>query len=210
MAGHLTIFTIGHSNHPLERFERLLKSAGITAVADVRSAPYSRHTPHFSKDELKHSLREIGVAYSYLGHELGGRPRDKSFYSAGTADYEKMAQAPSFKEGVSRVMSGATKYRIALLCSEHDPLDCHRCLLVGRELSRQGVCVEHILSDGSIQTHSDVEEKLLKTAGNRDEDFFMPRQERIDSAYRERSRRVAYSDQEQPDRVVQNSNGSSR
>jgi uncharacterized protein (DUF488 family) len=206
MAGHLTIFTVGHSNHSLEHFERLLRSAGITAVADVRSAPYSRHTPHFNRDELKHSLREIGIVYSYLGNELGGRPRDKTFYCAGTADYEKMAQASSFKEGISRVMSGATKYRIALLCSEHDPLDCHRCLLVGRELSRQGAHVEHILSDGSVQTHNAAEERLLKAAGTREDDFFMPLQERIASAYLERSRRVAYSEQEQPDRVAQNRN----
>jgi uncharacterized protein (DUF488 family) len=206
MPSGFTIFTIGHSNHSLEHFEHLLESAGVTAVADVRSAPYSRHTPHFSKEELKYSLREIGIAYSYLGHELGGRPRDKTFYCAGVADYEKMAQAPSFKKGILRVMSGATKYRIALLCSEHDPLDCHRCLLVGRELSRQGVDVEHILSDGTIQTHNAAEERLLKAAGNREDDFFMPRQERIASAYLERSRRVAYSEQEQPDRVAQNSN----
>lgn len=202
MADHLTVFTIGHSDHSREHFERLLKSARITAIADVRSAPYSRRAPHFSKDELRHSLREIGIVYSYLGHELGGRPRDKSFYCAGTADYEKMANTAFFKKGISRVISGAARYRIALLCAERDPLDCHRCLLVGRELSRQGVQVEHILSDGSCQTHAAIETRLLKAANSREDDLFVSRDERIASAYRERSRKIAYSEEKVTDRVV--------
>ena len=110
----------------------------MPAVADVRSSPYSRHSPHFSRDELRAELRSEGISYVFLGNELGGRPKDRRFYCEGVADYEKMAQTPEFKTGLDRVIEGARKYRIALMCSEHDPLDCHRCLLVGRALAQRG------------------------------------------------------------------------
>jgi uncharacterized protein (DUF488 family) len=193
MSVYLTVFTIGHSNHSREHFAHLLKSVGITAVADVRSAPYSRHTPQFDRESLKSLLNEVGIAYSFLGEELGGRPRDKSFYLDGVANYEKMAESSNFKKGISRVMEGAAKYSIALLCSEHDPLDCHRCLLVGRELNRRGVQVKHILPDGALQTQNALEERLLKSKSKDQSDFFMQLEEKLASAYRERSRRVAYS-----------------
>jgi uncharacterized protein (DUF488 family) len=189
-----TIFSIGHSTHSWERFEFLLRSAGITAIADVRSAPYSSRTPHFSQEELRGALRYLGIVYSFLGRELGGRPKAQQFYREGVADYEKMAQAPTFADGIKRVLQGASKYRIALLCSEHDPLDCHRCLLVSRGLSQQGAGVEHILSDGSLQSQEVIEERLLKLAGRPHDDFFSSREERISAAYRERARRVAFAE----------------
>jgi uncharacterized protein (DUF488 family) len=197
-----TIFTIGHSNHSWEHFESLLRYAGVTAIADVRSSPYSRHTPHFSQKELKFSLAESGITYSFLGNELGGRPQDRSLYSDGIADYEKMAKADLFHQGIARVVTGTQNFNIALLCSEQDPLDCHRCLLVGRELHHQGFRIDHILHDASIQTHSNIEDRLLAFAGTSEKDLFMPSEERIKAAYRERARRVAFAE---IDRVAQGS-----
>ena len=98
-----------------------------------------------NRDDLQARLRSKGVSYVFLGKELGGRPRENKFYCDGVADYEKMAQADDFNKGIDRVVDGAQKYRIALMCSERDPMDCHRCLLVGRALAQRGVHVKHIL-----------------------------------------------------------------
>ena len=190
----LTIFSIGHSTHTYERFLELLRNAAVTAVADVRTAPFSRHFPQFNKDALKDELRMDGIAYSFLGNELGGRPTDRQFYCDGVADYERMSRSPDFERGLERVMEGARKYRIALMCSEHDPLDCHRCLLVGRALVERGVLVKHILVNGTIADHHTIEERLLKTEGREGADLFLSSDERLAGAYRKRARKVAYAD----------------
>jgi uncharacterized protein (DUF488 family) len=195
------VLTVGHSTLPYERFLSLLRGAGVTAVADVRSAPYSRQFPHFSRDELCERLRSDGISYVFLGKELGGRPSEEKFYSEGVADYEKMAQAPEFNKGQDRVIEGAKKHRIALMCSERDPLDCHRCLLVGRALARRGVRVGHILSDGSVVRHEQIEDRLLELAGRTD-DLFATRSELLAAAYRERARKVAFVEPPAPIRAA--------
>ena len=188
------VFTIGHSTHSWERFVALLRNANVTAVADVRTSPYSRLYPHFNRDDLREELRLDEISYVFLGKELGGRPSGREFYCEGVADYEKMAQAGNFGKGLDRVVEGAKKYRIALLCSERDPLDCHRCLLVGRALVQRGVRVNHILDDGNIVDHTQMEDKLLEMAGCSADDLFSPRDERIATAYRERARKVAFTE----------------
>jgi Protein of unknown function, DUF488 len=110
------------------------------------------------------------------------------------ADYERMASAPLFNEGIDRVLKGALKFRIALLCSEQDPLDCHRCLLVSRELLKREVEIQHILSDGSLQDQRAAESRLQKLSGSKGEDLFMTPDERLAAAYRHQSRKVAFSE----------------
>src|SRR5215471_860814 len=156
--GSSEVFTIGHSTHLWERFIALLRSANITAIADVRTSPYSRHYPHFNRDDLREELRLDGISYVFLGKELGGRPSEHRFYCDGVADYEKMAQTAEFSKGLDRIIEGAKKYRIALMCSERDPLDCHRCLLVSRALEQRGVRVSHILDRGNIVSHAEIED----------------------------------------------------
>lgn len=202
MQSDLTILTVGHSNHSREYFESLLKSHFVTAIADVRSAPFSRRSPQFNRDELKAALSEVGVAYSFLGRELGGRPKEASFYCEGIADYERMANAPAFKEGIYRLLKGARRYRIALLCSEHDPLDCHRCLLVSRELAKRGIEIQHILSDGSLQDQRVMESRLQKLAGSKGDDLFITADERLAAAYRHQSRKVAFSEIPRSQKIV--------
>lgn len=194
----LEVLTVGHSVHTWERFSQLLVRAGATAVADVRSVPYSRHTPHFSQAELKGLLRSAGIAYSFLGNELGGRPKSPDLFKDGVANYEAMAQTPNFLAGVDRIISGSTRHLIALMCSEQDPLDCHRCLLVGRYLASVAVNVGHILVDGKIVGHEEIEERLLKSERLGSADLFMPRSERLKEAYRERSMKVAFADNSAP------------
>jgi uncharacterized protein (DUF488 family) len=187
------VFTIGHSDHSFESLARLLHKHGITAVADVRSVPHSARLPQFNKDELKSTLKYEGIAYVYLGKELGGRPNRSELFCDGVADYEKMAQDSDFKAGLARVIRGAETEKIALMCSERDPLDCHRCLLVGRELARSHIKVTHILADGTALPHESVEDRLLGSGGKNRNDFFATRCELLEIAYRERARRVAFA-----------------
>lgn len=185
------VLTIGHSSLDYESFLRLLREAKVTAVADVRSSPYSR-SEHFNRETLKKELHLDGISYVFLGDELGGRPKRPEFYCEGIADYEKMAGDENFKAGIERVIQGSGKYKIALMCSEHNPLDCHRCLLVGRALFESGLSVRHILSSGSIISQDEVEDKLVKECGHGGDDMFAKGRARIADAYRERARLVSY------------------
>lgn len=198
MSDASAVFTIGHSTHSWESFLALLRDARVTAVADVRTSPYSRLYPHFNRDDLREGLRSGGISYVFLGKELGGRPSERRFYCEGVADYEKMAQAAEFNRGLDRVIEGAKKYRVALMCSERNPLDCHRCLLVGRALAHRGVRVSHILDNATVLSHGEIEAKLLELAGRDADDFFAPRAERLAVAYRDRARKVAFAEP-QPD-----------
>lgn len=189
-----TIYTIGHSTHAFPEFAGLLRATGINAIADVRSAPWSKHLPHFNRDELKRSLEREAVEYRFFGKMLGGRPDDPCLFDGRVADYEAMARTDHFAEGISRVISGAKKHHLAIMCSEHDPMDCHRCLLVGRELARKGGMVKHVLASGDVLTQQDVEAELLNKSGRFSDDFFLSREEQLKQAYRDRAKRVAFKD----------------
>jgi uncharacterized protein (DUF488 family) len=190
----IEVLTIGHSTNSYGDFLSRLRGAQVTAVADVRSLPFSRHFPHFNQKTLEAELKLDKIAYVFLGEELGGRPKDAHFFNDGVADYEKMAQSQSFVRGLERVLEGARKFKIALMCSEHDPLDCHRCLLVGRALATKDISVKHIIGNGSVIENSEVEKRLLGLAGRSGEDFFETLETRLSSAYRERAMRVAFSE----------------
>lgn len=192
------VLTIGHSTQSFADFLQLLREADVTALADVRSQPYSRRVPHFNRETLKESLGDAKIAYVYLGDELGDRPATPELYSDGVADYEKMARKESFGRGLDRVIDGARTHRIALMCAERDPLDCHRCLLVGRALKERGVDVRHIVGPGETVGQQDIEELLLAMADQAHTDLFMPRQDQIAQAYRHKARRAAYSENSAP------------
>lgn len=189
-----TVFSIGHSTHSFDVFLNLLNTHKITAVADVRSVPWSRHFSHFNRRELKVGLRLQDIEYRFFGKMLGGRPEDPALFSGLTANYEAMAKTSSFESGISRVILGAKKHSLALMCSEHDPLDCHRCLLVGRSLAQQGVGVKHILASGNISTQEDIERELLQSSGRFSDDLYLPHEELLNAAYRARAMKVAYKD----------------
>ena len=155
------ILTIGHSNHSLEAFLELLKQYQVTALVDVRSAPYSRFNRQFNREPFAGTLKASGISYVYLGRELGGRSEDRSCYEHGRIRYDRLARLPGFKDGLQRVMRSAETCRIALMCAEKEPLHCHRTLLVGHELDGRGVDVAHILADGGLETHADAMARLL-------------------------------------------------
>jgi uncharacterized protein (DUF488 family) len=192
--GKVEVLTIGHSTLPYERFVDLLRRRDVTAVADVRTSPFSRHSPQFNCETLKDELRSDGISYVFLGKELGGRPDDRELYQNGAVDYERMATTEVFRKGVERVIAGAKGHRIALMCSEQDPLDCHRCLLVGRALANRDVEVKHILPDGTIATQIQIEDRLLEITGRNFEDLFASRDERLAAAYKDRARKVAFAE----------------
>jgi uncharacterized protein (DUF488 family) len=185
-AAELDLLTIGHSNQPAEHFMALLRNSGITMIADVRSVPFSRRFPWFSGKALSPRLAGAGIAYLALGDALGGRPRDRELYCEGVADYERMAAEPEFCAGLEQVGAAAKRHRVCLMCAEREPLDCHRCLLVGRALTERGLKLGHILVDGTIEPHTATEERLLARAGTPD-DLFADRKARLATAYRHRA-----------------------
>src|SRR5690349_2158316 len=141
------ILTVGHSNHAFEHLLRILQANQVTAVADIRSEPYSGYNPQFGREALRSSLEESGINYVFLGDQLGAHPQDPACYKNKKVQYKLMAETPSFKQGLKRVLSGAEQHRIALLCAEKDPLSCHRSVLISREIEALGADVSHILDD---------------------------------------------------------------
>ncbi|MBL8642531.1 MAG: DUF488 domain-containing protein [Rhodospirillaceae bacterium] len=182
-----TVYTVGHSHHALDHFLSLLAAANITAVADVRSTPYSRRNPQFNREALKAALAERGIAYVPMEAQLGGRPPDPSLWRFERPDYERIAATPNFCEGLGRIETGAATQRIALMCAERDPLDCHRCLLVGRALKERGTCVLNILGDGALEDQSATEARLLAWAHVASADMFDTPATRLADAYRKRA-----------------------
>jgi len=171
------IKTIGHSNHPIERFVDLLKNGGVELLVDVRSVPYSRRFPQFSREKLAKSLEAAGIAYAWEGEALGGK-------SGGS--YTAAAARPEFKDTLRRLIERSTQTTVCLMCAEKEPLDCHRTVLVSRRLAERGAAIEHLLADGSTRPHAEIEEKLLakKASG----DLFDDRNRLLEQAYDARER----------------------
>jgi uncharacterized protein (DUF488 family) len=158
------LFTIGHSNHPIERFLALLRHHGVEAVADVRSRPYSRFVPHFGKERLGRLLADEGLGYLFLGQELGGKPVQDNPPQA-RLDYQARIDEPSFQQGIQMLLDALADRRVALLCRERDPLDCHRLHLICRYLRPMALDIRHILPDGEVEAQPATERRLLERAG---------------------------------------------
>ncbi|MEF2074803.1 DUF488 domain-containing protein [Consotaella aegiceratis] len=186
-----TIATIGHSTHPIEHFVGLLRMNGVTAVADVRSTPFSRRNPQFNREALQADLGRAGIAYVHLGRELGARSPDPEHYEGGRISYERLAESARFQEGIARVIDGAARHRIALMCAERDPIICHRTILVSRALVRRGVAVEHILADGRIEPHADAMDRLVRELNLDPDDLFVTDDDLHERAYQAQGRRMA-------------------
>ncbi|MEN1761574.1 DUF488 domain-containing protein [Anoxynatronum sibiricum] len=157
------LYTIGHSNHKIDEFILLLRKYQINCVIDVRSTPYSRFSPQFSSNEIKSELNKNGIYYIFMGNELGARRKDISLYTKeGYLDFEKTSKNPLFLKGLERVKEGIERgYTIALMCTEKDPLDCHRNILVAREFYKLGYDIHNILANGIVETQKEIEKRLL-------------------------------------------------
>jgi len=179
-----TIKTIGHSNHPIERFIGLLGAGGVKLLVDVRSLPWSRRFPQFGRERLSKSLAEAGIAYTWEGEGLGGKPKDGG-------SYEEAAARPVFTSALDRLIDRAQGTTLCLMCAEKEPLACHRTVLVSRRLAERGVAIDHLLADGTTQAHREVEEALLKKSGGAD--LFEDRAARLARAYRAREKAMKRS-----------------
>lgn len=186
------IFSIGHSNHLIENFISLLKDSDINMIVDVRSAPFSRMFPQFNQPALKESLGEDAIGYLHLGNHLGGRSNDPNDYQDGQVVYELLASKEAFKIGIERLKGGSARYQIALMCSEKEPLDCHRTLLVSEALVSSGIPVSHIHANGSVETHGDALRRLLDLHDLLSPDLFSDETKRLQDALKLQEKKIAY------------------
>jgi uncharacterized protein (DUF488 family) len=186
------VYTIGHSNHDFTVFLELLKAAGITAVADVRSVPTSAYRPAYNRAVLQQELKGAGIAYVFLGAGLGARSSDPAAYEAGKVVYSRLAAAPLFRQQVERVVTGSQRETIALLCSEGDPLACHRTVLVAQELHSRAIPVTHLLPDGTMESHATALTRLLRLHGLSEPTPFASEAERIAEALVRQEAKIAF------------------
>lgn len=156
------VLTVGHSSGAARALAELLVASGVNVVADVRSQPRSTFAPQFDESNLRATLDSFGIGYVPMGRELGGRPSGEGMYDKdGHVLYNRVAATDRFQVGIRRLVAGSREYLVAVLCSEEDPVNCHRRLLVGRVLRDQGVEVLHIRADGRIQSETEVAEQEL-------------------------------------------------
>ncbi len=194
MTDQSQMYTIGYSPHTLEGFVDLLRRFRVTALADVRSKPYSAYRPEFNHKNLKKILPEQGIDHIFLGRELGARYEDHSVYVQGRADYELIIRHELFKQGVQRLQQEAKQHTLVLMCAEKEPLQCHRTILISRHLKNE-VQIQHILADATVESHQDTEQRLLALYDlNRPElpGLEHSRQARLDTAYLKQGRKIAW------------------
>lgn len=191
------LFTIGHSTQTWEQFLALLVQYRIEAIGDVRSNPYSARFPQYNREILYRALWGASIRYVFLGNELGARRAERECYVDGVARYDRIARAPAFRAGLERVETGVARFRLALMCAEKDPLECHRTILVCRQF-RHDMDIGHILGDGSLETHADAETRLMAEEKVPGDDLFTPREELIAKAYDRRGGKIAYHECAEP------------
>jgi len=191
------IYTIGSSIHTTEEFVSLLNKYKINAVADVRSMPYSQHTPQYNKEILNKYLKENSINYLSFSNEFGARRKENDAYTNNRVDYKKVIKLPDFIHGIERINTGILKgYTIALLCTEKEPLNCHRFSLVSRALiSTLDINVYHILFNGELLNHRDLERQILHDF-NLGDDLFYDYKYQLDYAYEKINNKIAWQELE--------------
>lgn len=205
----MELFTIGHSNYKIDAFITLLKKHKISAVADVRSHPYSRFLPHFNQSALQQILLKQHIHYVFLGRELGARSDNPKCYVDGKAVYEKIAKTDEFNRGIQRILQGLVKHKISLMCAEKDPLTCHRAVLVCQYIRHFDININHILKGGDLESHGQLEERmlakhgLLESSGEQEKQaqlslfdqqnsILATKEENLEKAYRLQGNEIAY------------------
>ena len=156
-----TIFTIGHSRHPIDRFVALLQAQRVEVLVDVRSQPTSRWAPQFRRSDLARALEQAGIDYAFLGAELGGRPEGDWYDADGKLDAARRSRAPEFEAGIAELVAIARERTAAILCAEEDPTHCHRRVLVTPALAREGFAVVHLRGDGRVQPEDPAQRSMF-------------------------------------------------
>ena len=193
-----TLYSIGHSNHSVEQFISLLRSKEINCLVDVRSTPYSQRLSQFNREAITSDLAKLSILYQYKGDSLGGRYTNPALLTGdGQVDYGKVMQENSFQKGLDELIKLASSgKKIAFMCAEKDPFDCHRFALVSRALVLKGKHVCHILADVKVIEQADIEKRLLlKYRSDYDQmDLFAgasSREEVLSEAYAMRGKDIA-------------------
>lgn len=193
------IYTVGHSTHQLEYFLELLQEYSVNCIVDVRSVAASGYNPQYNKEPLSNFLKNNRITYLHFAEEFGARYNDPDLLDEdGKVDFEKVRKSWNFKKGVERLWQGINKkFTIALMCSESDPLDCHRFSMVSIALEKDGFEVKHILKDKTLKSNADLEMQLLKKYDKKipKTDIFenVTLNEQLNVAYRLRNKEIAYS-----------------
>ncbi len=202
-----TLYTVGHSNQSFEDLLGMLQAQHINVIVDVRSVPASKYTPQFNQKPLQAALQREGVHYLHFGNEFGARRTD-ALDADNKVDFEKAVQTPAFQEGVKRLMDGLHKgYHISLMCSEANPLECHRFAMVSRYFFEHGVDVQHIVHDenGAVTTipHQQLQDEMVKEYVRKKKipevqppDMFgeneCTKEQQVVLAYRQKNKEIAY------------------
>jgi uncharacterized protein (DUF488 family) len=191
------LYTIGHSTHSIEELIGLLKRHAVTAVCDVRSSPYSQHNPQFNRESLQKALKASGIAYVFLGGELGARTNDPACYIDGKVRFDRLAGRARFQEGLNRLRKGIQMFRVSLLCAEKDPIMCHRMILVCRHMRGSNVEIRHILEDGALESNEETERRLMKSLSISETNLFMAHEELVEMAYDRQGERIAHVEKDE-------------
>jgi uncharacterized protein (DUF488 family) len=194
------IFTIGHSTHSLEVFLDLLQAHDITHLIDVRSLPASAYNPQFNKAPLSGFLKNHGIQYLHFGKEFGARHTEPEVLDAeGRVDFELIRQTPAFRSGMDQMQQLLEKpSRVVLMCSESDPMECHRFSMISFAIEQASIEVQHILKDKTLISNIRLENQLLKKFSKKipHPDLFNPditMDDQLRAAYRLHNVEVAYS-----------------
>jgi uncharacterized protein (DUF488 family) len=157
------LYTIGYGARSVDDLVAILRSLGIEYLVDVRTSPYSKFKPEFNQDLLRYEVERQGLKYLFLGDTLGGQPKDPACLSDGKVDYDKVRAQPLFQAGLERLKKAhAQRLRLALMCSEGRPEQCHRTKLIGEALVAIGIPVGHIDEDGKVLTQQQVIDRLTQ------------------------------------------------
>jgi len=197
-AQKLSCFTIGHSDLPLVAFIYFLKKAKIDIIVDVRSTPYSRYQPQYNREEISLKLDEENIEYHYLGDVVGGRySSPELLFPDGTVDYEKVSETTKFKSGLEKVISLMKKdKKIALMCSEKNPLRCHRFVLISKNLQKRGVGAVHLYPELIRKTHTELENELINQKYPKRQTTLLGNQtNELELAYKHLNKKIGFKQQ---------------
>lgn len=186
------IYTIGYSSYTRSSLIKTLYKHDVKAVIDVRSSPFSSIYKDFNRSPLKAELNQKNIYYVFLGAECGARVEDRSCHTNGKVDFQKVNKLPSFKKGITRILSGSEIFNVTLFCAEKDPITCHRMILVCRELAKYDVEIKHILPNCDIESHDEAEARLLAKLGLNQMHFFKSKEEVLEEGYKIQGEKIAY------------------
>jgi uncharacterized protein (DUF488 family) len=188
------IYSIGYASFSMSDFLKALSSHRIDVVADVRSQPYSRFKPEFNRENLISILKDNNIGYAFLGDQCGARIGIPECYIAGKIDFNRVRQSGEFQRGLRRLQKAMENYRIAIMCAERDPINCHRTILICRSLRSEHVVIKHIVENGLVENHLDTEKRLIRIH-KLDQSLLYPSDaERLEEAYNRQGEVIAYTD----------------